>query len=94
LILHINHELATIATETGAELLRGPLRYHSESGGWQLGDLDLSEATLREAKLCRADLNGANLFRADLTGAEVKDEQLAQVRSLRHATMPDGTKHG
>ena len=37
------NELATIAAETGAEVLRGPLRYPSESGGWQLGDLDLSE---------------------------------------------------
>ena len=36
-------ELATIALETGAEVLRGPLRYPSESGGWQLGHLDLSE---------------------------------------------------
>jgi hypothetical protein len=36
-------ELATIAQETGAELLRGELCYPSESGGWQLGDLDLSE---------------------------------------------------
>jgi rubrerythrin len=35
-------ELATIAEETGAEVLRGPLRYPSETGGWQLGDLDLS----------------------------------------------------
>lgn len=36
-------ELANIAQETGAEVLRGALRYPSESGGWQLGDLDLSE---------------------------------------------------
>ena len=36
-------ELANIAEETGAEVLRGPLRYPSESGGWQLGDIDLSE---------------------------------------------------
>ena len=36
-------ELANIAKETGAEVLRGPLRYPSESGGWQLGGLDLSE---------------------------------------------------
>lgn len=35
-------ELANIAKETGAEVLRGPLRYPSETGGWQLGDLDLS----------------------------------------------------
>jgi len=36
-------ELATIAQETGAEVLRGALRYPSESGGWQLGDIDLSD---------------------------------------------------
>ena len=36
-------ELTTIAQETGAEVLRGALRYPSESGGWQLGKLDLSE---------------------------------------------------
>lgn len=36
-------ELANIAEEIGAEVLRGPLRYPSYSGGWQLGDLDLSE---------------------------------------------------
>jgi hypothetical protein len=43
--LHLSNvnELATIAAETGAEVLRGPLRYPSKSGGWQLGDLDLSE---------------------------------------------------
>ena len=36
-------ELANIAQETGAEVFRGALRYPSESGGWQLGDVDLSE---------------------------------------------------
>lgn len=40
-------EIAGIAAEAGAEVLRGPLRYPSESGGWQLGEaetaLDLSE---------------------------------------------------
>ena len=36
-------ELANIANETGAEVLRGPLRYPSETGGWQFGDLDLNE---------------------------------------------------
>jgi hypothetical protein len=37
------NELANIASETGAEVLRGPLRYPSDTGGWQLGELDLSE---------------------------------------------------
>ena len=36
-------ELANIAEEIGAEALRGALRYPSDSGGWQLGDLDVSE---------------------------------------------------
>jgi len=40
-------ELANIAEETGAEVLRGPLRYPRYSGGWQLGDLDLSEYLAR-----------------------------------------------
>jgi hypothetical protein len=31
-------EVANIAEETGAEALRGPLRYPSETGGWQLDD--------------------------------------------------------
>jgi hypothetical protein len=36
-------ELAIIAHELGAEVLQGALRYPSATGGWQLGDLDLSE---------------------------------------------------
>ena len=36
-------ELANIAEETGADVLRGPLRYPSYSGGWQLGNIDFSE---------------------------------------------------
>ncbi len=37
-----DEELARIADEIGAKVLRGPLRYPSETGGWQLGGLDLS----------------------------------------------------
>lgn len=36
-------ELAQIGAEVGAEVLRGPLTYPSETGGLQLGDQDLSE---------------------------------------------------
>ena len=35
--------IAEFAEETGAEVLRGDLRYPSYSGGWQLGDIDFSE---------------------------------------------------
>jgi hypothetical protein len=37
------NELATIAAETGAEVLCSPLRYPSGTGSWQLGDVDLGE---------------------------------------------------
>lgn len=40
-------ELATIAGEVGAEVLRGILRYPSETGGWQLGNLGLDEYLAR-----------------------------------------------
>lgn len=39
--------IAEFANETGAEVLRGALRYPSDSGGWQLGDIDLSEHLAR-----------------------------------------------
>src|SRR5450759_2005691 len=37
------NELAEIAGEVGADILKGDLSYPSETGGWQLGDLDLGE---------------------------------------------------
>jgi uncharacterized protein YjbI with pentapeptide repeats len=43
--------------------------------------------------LTGADLRQADLSGADLTGAKVTDAQLAQLRSLTGATMPDGTVH-
>ena len=36
-------ELAAIAREIGGEVLEGDLRYPSETGNWQLGDVDLGE---------------------------------------------------
>jgi len=46
-------ELATIAGEVGAEVLRGVLRYPSDTGGWQLGEIDLDEylAHFRDQRL-------------------------------------------
>jgi hypothetical protein len=35
--------LGLSAREIGADVLEGALRYPSDTGGWQLGDLDLSE---------------------------------------------------
>lgn len=36
-------ELANIAEEVGAVVVDGALRYPSETGGWQLGGVDLGE---------------------------------------------------
>ena len=36
------NELAEIAGEVGADVLEGDLSYPSDTGSWQLGDLDLS----------------------------------------------------
>jgi uncharacterized protein YjbI with pentapeptide repeats len=52
---------------------------------------DLSGADLHCANLAGANLSHANLSGADLSGAESWDnEQLARVRSLVGATLPDG----
>jgi uncharacterized protein YjbI with pentapeptide repeats len=51
-------------------------------------------ADLRWADLHRADMSGADLKKADLEGAQgITEEQLAVVKSLEDATMPDGRKH-
>jgi uncharacterized protein YjbI with pentapeptide repeats len=38
-------------------------------------------------------LSKANLECANLSGANATDVQLAHAKSLKGATMPDGTKH-
>jgi hypothetical protein len=58
-----------------------------------LAGADLSGANLRRAVLTGADLSGADLSGANLTNAVVTDEQLDACKSLKGATMPDGSKH-
>jgi len=58
-----------------------------------LQETDLSRAQLTNVKISNANLRGANLNDADLFDAEVTNEQLNQAKSLKGATMPDGTKH-
>jgi hypothetical protein len=61
-------------------VLRRLTRLHGQG---QPGRLDLHDT----------DLYRANLQEANLQGAKVTEEQLADMRSLRGATMPDGSKH-
>jgi hypothetical protein len=75
-----------------ANLERAALSY-SVLYGADLQEADLRGADLQEADLQEADLLGADLQEAILLGAKVTEEQLANTRSLRGATMPDGSKH-
>ncbi len=65
-----------------------------------LREADLSEADLGNANLGGADLSNANLTGVDLTGANLKSvtgisiERLEKkAKSLKGATMPDGSIH-
>jgi hypothetical protein len=58
-----------------------------------LGGATLQFANLRSAYMLGADLTGAYLDGADLTGAHVTEEQLAEVKSLEQAIMPNGQKY-
>jgi len=61
--------------------------------GANLTGANLKGAQLSGADLRGAELNGADLSEANLRIAKVTPEQLANVKSLAGATMPDGTKH-
>lgn len=52
---------------------------------------DLREADMSGVNLVGANLSGANLSGARLNGATVAAEQLAAVRSLHGAILPDGS---
>jgi len=69
--------------------------YLSEAdlSGANLSKADLSVAYLGEADLSEADLSGANLSGTDLSKAKISTDQLATAKSLKGATMPDGTIH-
>jgi uncharacterized protein YjbI with pentapeptide repeats len=53
----------------------------------------LSNANLNGATLNSANLNGVDLSDADLMGAAISEEQLKQPKTLKGATMPDGSIH-
>jgi uncharacterized protein YjbI with pentapeptide repeats len=81
----------------GADL-RGANLIYADLSDADLSKADLVEAYLIGANLTRANLNESNLGRADLSeanlsGAKVTAEQLDRAKSLKGATMPDGTVH-
>jgi len=81
----------------GAELydtyLKGATLTRTNLRGAILTRAILSEANLISATLTSATLTGVNLRRANLSGATVTPKQLAQAKSRKGTTMPDGTVH-
>ncbi len=61
--------------------------------GANLNFADLKGVNLQGARLWQANLEGANLEETNLMEAEVSLQQLAKAKSLKGATMPDGTIH-
>ncbi len=89
---NLNEAELTGADLTGACLHKAFLMgtYFSEAN---LNKADLSRAKLSGANLSEADLSGADLTYANLNAANVTEEQLAKAKSLKGATMPDGSIH-
>jgi uncharacterized protein YjbI with pentapeptide repeats len=61
--------------------------------GAKLPEANLRGADLQAANLSGADLQGADLSKANLSKAIVSPEQLEKAKSLKDATMPDGSTH-
>lgn len=87
----------TWANLNGADLSKADLvNVHFDNADLSetnLSGADLYGAYFRYNDLRRADLSGADLSGADLRQAKITQKQLAGVRSLAGATMPDGSIH-
>lgn len=88
----LNQAILTEAKLTGSNLAKAYLNEANLTGA-DLEGANLSGAFLPEANLTRAKLTGADLSESNLKGVVVNEKQLAKAKSLKGATMPDGTKH-
>lgn len=86
--INLSHAILMSANLSHAKLpdaiLRRTILLHAK-----LPSADMSGADLRGAFLSEADLTDANLFAANLAGANVTVKQLAKVKELEGAIMPD-----
>ena len=76
----------------GAELSRAEM-VGAILGSQEDGGADLSGAYLSSANMVGASLRDVTLEGADLIDAAVFSEQWVDCKSLKGATMPDGTRH-
>jgi uncharacterized protein YjbI with pentapeptide repeats len=78
---------------SGAILFETDLELANLSGA-NLSEADLYHSNLYSAGLREANLSGADLTEANLSGAMfITEEQLKTTKTLKGATMPDGSKH-
>ena len=96
-VAFIQYAYLASANLQGALLHKTNLRKTLLAGA-NLQDAILVETNLQKVNLWMADLRGALMEGADLQEAylmeaRVTEEQLATVKSLKGATMPDGTIH-
>lgn len=102
------NDVSFVKTETWQIDLKGAHLQGSRFMQADLKDANFTGANLIDATFRGADLFGANFNQTDLAGvnfryanmsrvnlqdAIISEEQLAQVRTLEGATLPDGTKH-
>jgi uncharacterized protein YjbI with pentapeptide repeats len=73
--------------------LSNALIHFSNFSNARLSRANLRRTNLSGANLSETDLTGADLTGADLNGAKVTPEQLTKAKSLKDATMPDGSIH-
>jgi len=89
---NLNYTNLRGADLSGADFSRADF-FHANLSYVYFWQANLSDAKLRRADLSRATLIEANLSNADLSGAKVTQEQLDKAKSLKGATMPDGSLH-
>src|SRR6266566_2292334 len=83
----LHETILSYANLEGTDLHSATLR-RADLKGAVLREADLTEANLSKADLSNAIIEGANLSKAWVT-----KEQLSKAKSLKGATMPDGSIH-
>lgn len=86
-------EASLQGTNLAGANLRGAILLEADLQGARLDGADLQGARLVLANLQRAVLLGTNMENVNLFEAEVTQEQLKQAKSLKGATIPDGSIH-
>jgi hypothetical protein len=93
ILIHFLRDAELVTGTSPVIELKKAFLYRVDLQGVNLGGIILQEADLRGVDLTEADLTEADLTGANLKGATVTDEQLLAAKSLKGATMPDGSIH-